>query len=393
MPFAQHPFWNAGFRPFFILAALAGVVLPLLWVGVLQGLWPAPPANQLFPGSSAVQWHAHEMFFGFGAAALIGFLLTASKNWVGIRGYHGGWLILLSLAWVLERFGIYWGKEWPTSVFLFSNFAFITLANGMLLHTLIAHRAKDSYRSDNTFFLIALPMLLPAKWLLLSPETFASGVLLTQGIFRLAFLIMLERTISTFMKNALQLVIARQQQVDRSIKGLALLLCLTPWLPYTEVIGMLELITALLILWRLSHMHIWAALQRIDIGIMHVGYVAIALQLLISVLVRSSDWQAIGSLSLHVFTLGAMGCIVPAMFIRIGNGHTGRRVIFGRYEKGILWLMLIALMARTLAPQFWPQQYFAWLQLTAACWATAFALWLGRFAPYHWQARADGKPG
>jgi uncharacterized protein involved in response to NO len=29
------------------------------------------------------------MFFGFGWAVLGGFLLTASKNWVKIRGYHG----------------------------------------------------------------------------------------------------------------------------------------------------------------------------------------------------------------------------------------------------------------------------------------------------------------
>jgi uncharacterized protein involved in response to NO len=37
----------------------------------------------------SVQWHAHEMFFGFGWAVLGGFLLTSTKNWVNIRGYHG----------------------------------------------------------------------------------------------------------------------------------------------------------------------------------------------------------------------------------------------------------------------------------------------------------------
>ena len=38
---------------------------------------------------SVVQWHAHEMFFGFGWAVMGGFLLTSTKNWVHIRGYHG----------------------------------------------------------------------------------------------------------------------------------------------------------------------------------------------------------------------------------------------------------------------------------------------------------------
>lgn len=392
MHLTQYPIWNAGFRPFFILAALAGAVLPLLWVGVLHGLWPAPAANQLFLGSSAMQWHAHEMFFGFGAAALIGFLLTASKNWVGIRGYHGACLMLLSLTWLLERFGVYWGEKWPAAVFLFSNFSFITLATGMLLRTLIAHRDKDIYRQDNTFFLIALPLLLPAKWLLLSPETFAAGVVLTQGIFRLAFLIMLERTISTFMKNALKLEIRPQQQADRNIKILALFLCFSAWLPAT-LTGVLEGITALLLIWRLRGWHLSAALKRLDIGIMYIGYIAIALQLGLNTLTHYEVWQPLGSFSLHIFTLGSMGCIVPAMFIRIGNGHTGRPVFFGGYEKGILWLMLFALLARTLALQYWPQYYSHWLILTATLWAAAFGLWLWRFSPYHWRARADGKPG
>jgi hypothetical protein len=33
------------------------------------------------------------MFFGFGWAVLGGFLLTSTKNWVGVRGYHGTPLI------------------------------------------------------------------------------------------------------------------------------------------------------------------------------------------------------------------------------------------------------------------------------------------------------------
>jgi uncharacterized protein involved in response to NO len=33
------------------------------------------------------------------------------------------------------------------------------------------------------------------------------------------------------------------------------------------------------------------------------------------------------------------------------------------------------------------------LKLTAICWAIAFSLWLWKFSPNHWQARADGKAG
>ncbi|MFZ5462249.1 MAG: NnrS family protein [Pseudomonadota bacterium] len=45
-----------------------------------------------------VQWHAREMFFGFGWAVMGGFLLTATKNWVRVRGYHGPPLVFLAAA-------------------------------------------------------------------------------------------------------------------------------------------------------------------------------------------------------------------------------------------------------------------------------------------------------
>lgn len=111
-----HPLWLVGFRPFFSLACLAGLSLPVAWILIFKGVLPAP--SQHF---SPVQWHAHEMFFGFGWAVLGGFLLTASKNWVGVRGYHGGTLMFLAAAWIFERIGMSFGGSWPTALFLLSN--------------------------------------------------------------------------------------------------------------------------------------------------------------------------------------------------------------------------------------------------------------------------------
>jgi uncharacterized protein involved in response to NO len=79
-----HPLWLVGFRPFFALACLSGVTCRCLGADVRRRQLPAPTA-----AFTAIQWHAHEMFFGFGWAMLGGFLLTATKNWVKIRGYHG----------------------------------------------------------------------------------------------------------------------------------------------------------------------------------------------------------------------------------------------------------------------------------------------------------------
>ena len=98
---STHPFWLVGFRPFFTLACLAGIVLPVAWALVFSGVIEAPAAS-----FTSVQWHAHEMFFGFGWAVLGGFLLTSTKNWVNIRGYHGPALMLLATAWIIERIGM-----------------------------------------------------------------------------------------------------------------------------------------------------------------------------------------------------------------------------------------------------------------------------------------------
>jgi uncharacterized protein involved in response to NO len=120
MRFSTHPLWLVGFRPFFTLACLAGMTLPIVWALIFGGQLPAPAAP-----FSAIQWHAHEMFFGFGWAVLGGFLLTSTKNWVNIRGYHGPALMLLAGAWVVERLGMSFGGTWPRPLFLLSNNLFL----------------------------------------------------------------------------------------------------------------------------------------------------------------------------------------------------------------------------------------------------------------------------
>lgn len=121
------------------------MLLPIIWALIFGSAAPAPDAS-----FSAVQWHAHEMFFGFGWAVLGGFLLTSTKNWVNIRGYHGPALMLLAAAWIFERIGMSFGGSWPKPLFLLSNNFFLGSMIAMLLWTLIRHRATDSYR-DNAF--------------------------------------------------------------------------------------------------------------------------------------------------------------------------------------------------------------------------------------------------
>jgi len=95
-------------------------------------------------------------------AVLGGFLLTASKNWVKVRGYHGYALMFLVAAWLLERAGMWFEGVLPALLFRFSNNLFLGSIVAMLVWTLARNRDKDFYR-DNYFFLLILPMFLVAK--------------------------------------------------------------------------------------------------------------------------------------------------------------------------------------------------------------------------------------
>jgi len=382
---SAHPLWLVGFRPFFALACLSGLSLPVAWALMFAGAIDAPMA-----AFSNMQWHAHEMFFGFGWAMLGGFLLTASKNWVKIRGYHGGALVFLAAAWCFERLGMACGGAWPQPLFLLSNQLFLVAIIAMLLATLLRHRDTDGYRRDNLFFLLLLPLFPVAKVLLLDPIHAQAGQAMALGLFRLAFLIMLERTLTEFMRGVFKAEILRHPLLDGGIKVLSLAMVFAGFLPPAATAALAAALAALL----LGRFVFWKpqrALRRLDIGVMHLGYLAIVLQLLVVALEQGMRIVWVGSVSTHLFSFGAMGVIVPAMIVRISKGHTGRKVTFDAFDRAVLWLMLLALVLRVVLPQVTPAGYMAWIGLAAACWFAAFALLGWRIIPLLLRPRIDGR--
>jgi uncharacterized protein involved in response to NO len=259
----------------------------------------------------------------------------------------------------------------------------------MLMWTLIRHRQQDSYR-DNAFFLFLLPAFLVAKYLMLFGGEFTTGYNMAISLFRLALLVMLERTLTPFMKAAFQVSILRHPKLDMAIKLLALLLVIEFVFPRPLTAAIAFLLAALLGI----RFYFWKpqlAAQRIDIGIMYVGYLAITGQLVLEALNHMTQMNWVGTTSVHLFTFGAMGTVIPAMIIRISKGHTGRKVVFDRLDKLALYVMLLALFIRVVAPQLFPAAYLLWIQLSAACWLTTFGLLAWRYIPFLMQARIDGK--
>ncbi|MBK9160432.1 MAG: NnrS family protein [Nitrosomonadales bacterium] len=384
MKLSSHPVWLVGFRPFFALALISGSIMPILWVMFFSGAMHAPKTT-----FSTAQWHAHEMFFGFGWAVLGGFLLTATKNWVRVRGYHGYSLMFLAAAWLFERIGMWFEGDWPPFLFKISNNLFLGAIVAMLLWTLIRNRRNDVYR-DNFLFLVILPVFMLSKNLMLSAAHYDIGWSMAVGLFRMAFLVMLERTIFHFMKGVFQVEILNHATLNQAIKILGLLLVFESLMPL-QIAGSVELLLALLLAGRFLYWKPQLAMQRLDIGIMYLGYLALVAQLLIE-LTRQfvhAEWTV--SMSVHIFTFGVMGLIIPAMMIRIAKGHTGRKVYFDIIDKLALRVMMMAFVFRIVAPRFYPDEYILWIDLAASCWFACFAILSWRYIPFLMQPRVDGK--
>ncbi|MFP5519772.1 MAG: NnrS family protein [Bdellovibrionia bacterium] len=381
----KHPFFKAGFRPFFFVAMIAGVVLPWLWLKVLFGEVSISRLNM-----SSLSWHVHEMYFGFGMAVLGGFLLTASKNWVKIRGIHGMALGGLWVTWLIERVVMWnlWSVENPIVLFLLQNiFLFILIP--YLLFTLIKYRGQDTFK-DNFYFLLILPMLLVAKIMLLRHGDYKAISELLIGIFRVAFAVMFERTITQFMKNSQGVVLLRHALLDHSIKAILLILIFLPILPQ-NIGSVLALLAGVLFLLRGVLWRPLIAFRSFGIAVMYVGYFSLGVHLVLTAGERFSWWATTGTMAQHWFSFFVMGVIIPAMFIRIIQGHTGRKIIFTFTDKLALGSMILAGVVRTILPQYFSEHYQLLLNVSAVLWSFCFLLILLRLSPFLFVDRIDGK--
>src|SRR5581483_7734153 len=86
-----------GFRPFFLLGAIWSAAAVAIWLPLLGGSIDLPIAY------SPIEWHVHELLYGYLPAIVAGFLLTAVPNWTGRLPVLGRPLLGLLLVWIAGR--------------------------------------------------------------------------------------------------------------------------------------------------------------------------------------------------------------------------------------------------------------------------------------------------
>ena len=372
-----------GFRPFFFVAALyAGLAVPA-WLVMFRFGWELPGALQ------GMNWHVHEMLFGYLAAVIAGFILTAVPNWTGRLPLSGLPLAGLVGLWLAGRTGTTLVADPLAAMAL--DLAFPTVLAASVWREVVAGR---NWRNAPVAVMLTLFGLANAAHHLegfgLVPDGFATRLALAVATMLIALIG--GRVVPSFTRNWLV-----KQRADRlpasfgRIDKTALLATATAMLawvaaPQTQLAGFALLISGILLAVRLGR---WAGLpswREPIVLVLHLGYGWLALSVLL--LGCSIVWASLPhSAAIHALTAGAVGTMTLAIMTRASLGHTGREIKADGWTLAIYAAVTLGAGLRVAAP-FVPQLYMAFLMAGGALWSGAFLLFAARYAPVLWRRRS-----
>jgi uncharacterized protein involved in response to NO len=382
----------SGFRLAFLLAGSGALLLMPMWIAVQ--VFGAP----LISGWPPTLWHAHEMLFGFVAAAIAGFLLTAVPSWTGRRGFGGAPLALLGALWVAARVLDARAGQWPAAWVLGVDAAFLLALLALFAPPLLRERNR------NTPLLLVLLALLVCNvgfhraLMHHDPPAAAQALRVAIDIVLLLVTIVGGRIVPAFTATALRAgagasrVRTRHAVSAATITAmLALALVDVAW-PGSGVAAALAALAALLQALRLAQWRGWHALREPLVWVLQAAYAWLPLGLALKSV--ALVWGAAGAAFwLHALTVGAMSTMILGVMTRTALSHTGRPMQVGALTAASYTLVLLAALTRVFGLLVPGLDYVAVIVLSAVFWCAAFALFLGEYAPLLWQPRADGRAG
>lgn len=386
-PRRRFALWALGFRPFYLGGALFGSAAMLAWLAAIDG-HPLPGLQSSLPG---VLWHVHEMIFGFAAAIVVGFLLTAVRAWTSVTPAQGRSLAALWLLWLAGRAAVAWA---PAALAATVDVAFLPVCAFVLLRVLV--RAQNRH---NVFLPAALGLLAAANlaFHLAAGSGHADWALrsawLAVGLLVLFVTVIGGRIIPSFTANAVPgYAFLRWRFVEAAVMPLtALAFVMDGFGAPRPAVAAASLAAALVQGWRWFGWRSWRVGNRPILAILHVAYAWIPLGF--AMLALASCGYVAHSLAMHAFTVGAIGCAIIAMITRTARGHTGRPLVAGRIEIACYGLLMLAAVMRVVVPALVPAWTLAAIDVSAVCWIAAFAAYCVRYAGWLCRPRLDGKEG
>jgi uncharacterized protein involved in response to NO len=390
-PVPQFALLALGFRPFFSMAGLYGVIAMLLWM--LLYLFAAQiPTATLAP----MDWHAHEMIFGYAMAVVAGFLLTAVSNWTGVPTWKGWRLGLLVSLWLFARVALLLPVE---NALLLAAGADLFFGIGLIIGVSLPVLQVKMWKQAG--ILVKLALMFVANLLFYAGamgymET-GTHIGLYLGIYMiLALLFMMMRRVLPFFieRGAGDGFKPRNRQwLDISSIVLFVLWVLVDLFVISSVLlAGLSLLLFGLHLVRLRDWHTPAIWKVPLLWSLYSAYITLAIAFLLKAL---SAWSLISpSLALHAFAVGGIGLMTLGMMSRVTLGHTGRDIFTP--PKGlaaVFVLLLLGLLFRVMMPIIAVRDYTLWIGISQILWMTSFIGFSIIYLPQLVHARVDGRPG
>ncbi|MGR2738807.1 NnrS family protein [Billgrantia sp. Q4P2] len=387
------PLARLAFRPFFLLASLFSVLAMVVWFAFWHG------DILLRPHGGLMWWHQHEMIFGFGAAVVVGFLLTAVQNWTGRKSVSGAPLLGLVALWLAARVTLAFPMGLPAGLLITLDLAFLPLAALVMARLVLAAKLWR-----NLMFVPVLLLLAGANLAMHLGVAQGKLALIREGAYLAVLLIAVlmvllgGRVIPFFTSRKL----GRPQPepiplLEKLTLGsvLAVVLLQLALLLGVAVPAALQasamLIAAIASLVRLARWEGHLTLREPLLWGLHLSYAFVPLGLTMWALALFGAFRV--ELAVHAMAIGGIGAMMLAMMARVSLGHTGRAI---RTLPGIgvgLGLMFAAALLRAPILAMFPQITHWTYNLSIIFWCIAYLIFLFHYTLPLLSARVDGQEG
>jgi len=386
------PILRLAFRPLFLGGTLFSVVAILWWLYY----WMNP--SDWNPHGGPIWWHGHEMIFGFGAAIVGGFLLTAVQTWTGVIGLRGMPLAVLALSWLLGRLLLAFGAGLPTWLIALGDVIYPIMAAIAMAYPVIKVKQWSNLMFVPMLLVLAL-LNMTSHWGVITeqPQLAMQSLHGTIMLFALIIAIVGGRVVAAFTANATGCKRAAPIKwlETASISSIILMLMIA-FYGFANVPSILLTLVASVAAiangWRFlrwGYQHSWSDPL---LWSLHLAYAFIPLGFVAMVLYSVGLMDNL-SAALHSFTVGAIGGMILAMISRVTLGHTGRPLHPPKLMSLAYIFILSAAIVRVVLPAWLPELTHWGIGLAGVLWVAAYGIYLFFYAPMLVTTRADGNAG
>ena len=369
--------FSYGFRPFFLGGAAWAALGMLLWLLQYFGEIALPTA--LAP----LDWHIHEMIFGYVAAVIAGFLLTAIPNWTGRLPVMGLPLAALAALWIAGRLAILCSDRVGATVAAVIDISFLIVLAAVAVREIVAGRNWRNLRVLGIFgVLIAGNIIFHLEAIWRGSADYGARV----AIAAVIGLIMLigGRIVPSFTRNWLvRENPGRLPQPFSRIDAVGLVVgavALAAWIarPVHPISGAMLLIGGVLQTTRLAR---WAGDRSLAdrlVLVLHVGFAFVPIGFLL--VGAAAIWPAVvpPSAGVHAWTTGGVGLMTLAVMTRASLGHTGQPLVASWSTQAIYLLAFLGAIVRVTAAFVGSVEL---LCIAAICWIAAFVGFAASYGP------------